>query len=158
MNAINITVTGNLTGDPELKFTPSGVACATFTVAANERYQQDGQWKDGPTSFMRCNAWRDLAEHVCESLSRGDRVMVSGQLRERSYEVTPAGPNDTGKRRVWELNATDVGAALRNATVKVSRVRRSDGPPPEDPWAGNGDSGNGARQPAPPQDEEPPPF
>lgn len=147
MNAINVTVTGNLTADPELRFTGSGVPVATFTVAANERRRkQDGSgWEDGPTSFVRCNAWRDLAEHVAESLTSGARVMVAGTMREREWTT------DQGeKRRTWELSADDVGAALRYATVKIAKAaRRSDGPPPpEDPWA--------SRQPAPPQEEEPP--
>lgn len=151
MNAINVTVTGNLTADPELRFTANGVAVASFTVAVNERVRNGDKWDDGPTSYMRCNAWRELAEHVAESVTKGDRVMVSGVLRERAWETTPTGPNDTGKRRTWELSTTEVGAALRYATVKIARAaRRSDGPPPpEDPWA--------SRQ-APPQEDEPPPF
>lgn len=150
MSAISVTVSGNLTGDPELKFTPSGAPVAQFTVAANERYRdQSGQWQDGPTSFVRCAAWRDLAEHVAESLSKGDAVIVTGIMRERAYETDPVHAADSGKRRVWELAATDVGAALRRATVKVSRVRRSDAPVPDDPWGG-------APVPAAPAEDEPP--
>jgi single-strand DNA-binding protein len=143
MAGIQVTITGNLTGDPELKYTPSGAPVATFTVASNERFRgADGQWQDGPTSFVRCNAWRDLAEHVAESLSKGDRAVVTGILRQRNYE------NREGeKRTVWEVAASEVGAALRYATVKVSRVRRDGVPVPEDPWAGT----NGA-----PRDEDAP--
>jgi single-strand DNA-binding protein len=144
MSAISITVTGNLTGDPELKFTPNGAPVATFTVASNERFKDgSGQWQDGPTSFVRCNAWRELAEHVAESVQKGDRVVVTGTIRQRDYETT-AGE----KRTVWEVSATEVGAALRYATVKIAKARRDQVPPPEDPWAGTA--------PTPPEDE--PPF
>jgi single-strand DNA-binding protein len=133
MNAINITVTGNLTGDPELRFTPAGVPVATFTVASNERYQDKaGQWQDGATSFVRVNTWRELAEHVSETLSKGDRAVVVGTLRQRDYEAT-----DGSKRTVWEVAATEVGAALRYATAKISKARRDAAPVPEDPWARN---------------------
>jgi len=146
MTAIQITVTGNLTGDPELKFTPQGVGVATFTVASNERFKdQGGEWQDGPTSFVRCNAWRDLAEHVAESLTKGDRVMVSGTLRQRDYET-----KEGEKRTVWEVHAAEVGAALRYATVKISKVRRDHVPAPEDPWSRE------APTPSAPAEEEPP--
>jgi single-strand DNA-binding protein len=131
MTAINITVTGNLTGDPELRYTPTGAAVAQFTVASNERYRaNNGEWQDGPTSFVRCNAWRDLAEHTAESLSKGDRVVVTGTLRQRDYEA-----KDGSKRTVWELAVSEVGAALKYATVKISKARRDGAPIPEDPWA-----------------------
>lgn len=134
MSAISITVTGNLTGDPELRFTPQGRPVAQFTVASNERYKDgQGQWVDGPTSFVRCNAWADLAEHVAESVAKGDRVMVSGTLRQRDYET-----KEGEKRTIWEVHAAEVGAALRYATVKISKVRRDSVPPPEDPWASSG--------------------
>lgn len=131
MSAIDITVTGNLTGDPELRFTATGVPVATFTVASNERFKdRAGEWQDGATSFVRCNAWRDLAEHVAESLAKGDRVMVAGTLRQRDYET-----KEGEKRTVWEVQAAEVGAALRYATVKISKIQRDHVPPPEDPWA-----------------------
>jgi single-strand DNA-binding protein len=151
MTGINVTVTGNLTDDPELKFTPSGAPVAQWTVAVNERYKDgSGQWQDGPTSYVRCVAWRDLAEHVAESLSKGDRAMVAGTMRERTYEVQSTHTGDTGKRRIWQLNATEVGAALRYATVKIARAqRRGDAPVPEDPWASG---------PAAPPAEDEPPF
>lgn len=136
MSAISITVTGNLTGDPELKFTQTGSPVAAFTVASNERFKDaKGEWQDGPTSFVRVNAWRDLAEHVAESLAKGDRVIVSGTLRQRNYET-----KEGEKRTVWEVAATEVGAALRYATVKISKIRRDSVPPAEDPWASSGPS------------------
>jgi single-strand DNA-binding protein len=150
MTAINITVTGNLTDDPQLRYTPTGVPAAQFTVASNERYRgNDGQWQDGPTSFVRCNAWRDLADHAAESLSKGDRVVVTGTLRQRDYEA-----KDGTKRTVWEVAVAEVATSLRYATVKISRARRDGGPVPEDPWAST--SGPGPVDPAALPADEPP--
>jgi len=147
MSAIQITVTGNLTADPELRFTPAGAPVAQFTVASNERYKDgSGQWADGPTSFVRCNAWRDLAEHCAESLTKGDRVIVTGILRQRDYEA-----KDGSKRTVWELAVSEAGAALRYATAKISKVRRDGAPLPEDPWAHQAPVPDG-----PPPGDEPP--
>jgi len=144
MTAIQVTVVGNLTADPELRFTGTGVPVATFTVASNERFKDAaGEWKDGPTSFVRCSAWRDLAEHVSESLAKGDRAVVTGTLRQRDYEA-----QDGTKRTVWEVAVAEVGAALRYATVKISKTRRDSVPVAEDPWA--------AVPSGPPEDE--PPF
>jgi single-strand DNA-binding protein len=151
--AITTTITGNTTGDPELRFTPAGVPVATFTVAVNERYKAaSGEWTDGPTSFVRCIAWRDLGEHVAESVAKGDRVMVAGAFREREYEVQSQHAGDSGKRRVWELNATEVGASLRYATAKIAKVRRDGVPLPEDPWADQ------APPPSAPSASDEPPF
>jgi single-strand DNA-binding protein len=134
MTAINVTVTGNLTGDPELRYTPTGAPVAQFTVASNERYKDSaGQWQDGPTSFVRCNAWRELAEHSAESLTKGDRVVVTGTMRQRDYQA-----QDGTKRTVWEVAVSEVGAALKYATVKISKARRDGAPVPEDPWAAPG--------------------
>ena len=145
MTAINATVTGNLTADPELKFTPAGVPVAVFTIASNERFKdQAGQWQDGPTSFVRCNAWRELAEHLAESAAKGDRMIVTGTFRQRDYETSSG-----EKRTVWELAVTEAGAALRYATVKITRAKRDSVPVPEDPWARDARS-------APVEDE--PPF
>lgn len=145
MSAIQITVTGNLTGDPEVRFTSTGVPVASFTVASNERFKDKaGEWQDGPTSFVRCNVWRDQAEHVAESLAKGDRVMVSGTLRQRDYET-----KEGEKRTVWEVAVSEVGAALRYATVKVSKVARTHGPVPEDPWE------NGGTPPDPREEDAP---
>lgn len=121
---INVTIVGNLTGDPELRFTPSGSAVANFTVASSSRVldKATNEWKDGDTVFMRCSVWRQYAENVAESLTRGTRVIVTGRLKQRSYE-TPQGE----KRTVVELEVDDVGPALRYATAKVNKVARSDG-------------------------------
>ena len=141
MPATTITIIGNLTADPELRFTPNGAPVATFTVASNERYRDDsGQWQDGPTSFHRVNAWRELAEHAAESLTKGTRVIVSGALRQRTYETEPKGNGDNGKRTVWEVRASEIGAALSYATAEVKKVKRDSVPLPDDPYA-NGDHG-----------------
>lgn len=134
MTAISITVTGNLTGDPELRFTAQGRPVAQFSVASNERFKDGkGEWQDGPTSFVRCNAWADLAEHVAESFNKGDRVVVTGTLRQRDYEA-----KDGSKRTIWEVSVSDMGASVRYATVKIAKVRRDGAPIPEDPWASTG--------------------
>ncbi|TAK70313.1 MAG: single-stranded DNA-binding protein [Actinomycetota bacterium] len=130
---IVVTMVGNLTADPELRFTPSGAAVANFTVASTTRLmdRQTNEWKDGDTVFMRCNVWRQYAENVAESLTKGTRVIVTGRLKQRSYET-----REGEKRTVMELEVDDVGPALRNATAKVNRVARSGG--------GFGDSGPAA--------------
>ena len=116
-----ITVVGNLTADPELRFTPSGAAVANFTVASTPRTfdRQSGEWKDGEALFLRCNVWRQPAENVAESLTRGMRVMVSGRLRQRSFET-----REGEKRTVVELEVDEVGPSLRYATAKVNKVSR----------------------------------
>ena len=117
-----ITVVGNLTADPELRFTPSGAAVANFTVASTPRTfdRQAGEWTDGEALFQRCNVWRQAAENVAETLTRGMRVMVSGRLKQRSYET-----RDGDKRTVVELEVDEVGPSLKYATAKVNRVSRS---------------------------------
>jgi len=119
-----ITIIGNLTNDPELRFTPSGAAVANFTVASTPRTfdRQSNDWKDGETLFMRCSVWRDAAENVAESLQRGTRVLVTGRLRSRSYET-----KEGEKRTVVELDVDEVGPSLRYATAKVTRTQRSGG-------------------------------
>ena len=122
----NITVIGNLTGDPELRYTPSGAAVASFTVASTPRSFDKAQnkWVDGDTLFMRCSIWRQAAENVAESLKKGTRVIVTGRLVQRSFET-----REGEKRTVVELQADDVGASVRMAAVSVRRVeRRSDTP------------------------------
>jgi len=111
------TIVGNLVDDPELRFTSSGIAVANLRVAVTQRVQEDGQWRDGDTSFLRVNVWRGQAEHLADSLSKGDRVMVTGRLRQRSWE-TPEGD----KRSVTEIEADEVGASLKWATAKVERT------------------------------------
>jgi single-strand DNA-binding protein len=138
----NITLIGNLTDDPELRFTPSGAAVAKFRVASTPRYldRQTGEWKDGEALFLTCNVWRQAAEHVAESLQRGTRVIVSGRLRQRSYET-----REGEKRTVFELEVDDIGPSLRYATAKVQKMSRSSsggggggggfGGGNDDPWA-----------------------
>jgi len=119
-----ITIIGNLTNDPELRFTPSGAAVANFTVASTPRMfdRQANEWKDGETLFMRCSVWREAAENVAESLLRGMRVLVTGRLKSRSYET-----KEGEKRTVIELEVDEVGPSLRYATAKVNRTSRGGG-------------------------------
>ncbi len=119
-----ITVVGNLTADPELRFTPSGAAVANFTVASTPRMfdRQSGEWKDGEALFLRCNIWRQAAENAAESLTRGMRVVVQGRLRQRSFET-----REGEKRTVVEMEVDEVGPSLRYATVKVNKVARESG-------------------------------
>ncbi len=117
---IPIAFTGNLTADPELKYLPTGVAVASFTVAVSKRVKADDGWKDGPTSFVRCTVWRQYAENVAESLAKGTKVVVIGSMGQREYET-----KDGEKRSVWECQVDDVGPALRNATASVRKVERS---------------------------------
>ncbi|BBG05583.1 hypothetical protein PSA01_28630 [Pseudonocardia saturnea] len=115
---------GNLTADPELRFTPSGAAVANFTVASTPRTfdRQSGEWKDGEALFLRCNIWRQAAENVAESLTRGARVVVQGRLRQRSFET-----REGEKRTVVEMEVDEVGPSLRYATAKVNKVSRGGG-------------------------------
>ena len=121
---INLTIVGNITNDPELRFTPSGAAVASFTVASNSRFldKTTNEWKDGEPVFMRCSVWRQYAENVAESLTRGTRVIVTGRLKQRSYDT-----REGEKRTVMELEVDDVGPALRTATAKVTKVARAGG-------------------------------
>jgi single-strand DNA-binding protein len=119
-----ITISGNLVDDPELRFTPSGQPVARFRVASTPRFRDNasGEWKDGDSLFLSCNVWRQAAENVAESLQRGMRVIVSGRLRQRSYET-----KEGEKRTVYEVEVDDVGPSLRNASAKVAKVSRSGG-------------------------------
>ncbi|MFI6362996.1 single-stranded DNA-binding protein [Nocardia sp. NPDC050630] len=119
-----ITVIGNLTADPELRFTPAGAAVANFTVASTPRVfdRNSNEWKDGEALFLRCNIWREAAENVAESLTRGARVIVSGRLKQRSYET-----REGEKRTVVELEVDEVGPSLRYATAKVAKASRGGG-------------------------------
>jgi single-strand DNA-binding protein len=170
-----ITVIGNLTDDPELRFTPSGAAVAKFRVASTPRYldKATSEWKDGDPLFLACTVWRQAAENVAESLSRGSRVIVSGRLKQRTYET-----REGEKRTVMELEVDEIGPSLRYATAKVQKMTRTggssgggfgsgDGRPSggqaapggqaaagEDPWAsGSSATGKGA---ASGFDDEPP--
>jgi single-strand DNA-binding protein len=135
---VTITVVGNLTDDPELRFTPSGAAVAKFRVASTPRTYDKaaGEWKDGEPLFLSCTVWRQAAENVAESLQRGARVIVTGRLKQRSYET-----REGEKRTVIELDVDEVGPSLRYATAKVQKMARSGGGSApsgggvEDPWA-----------------------
>ncbi|GAB36807.1 single-stranded DNA-binding protein [Gordonia otitidis] len=131
-----ITVIGNLTADPELRFTPSGAAVANFTVASTPRTfdRQTNEWKDGEALFLRCNIWREAAENVTESLTKGSRVIVQGRLKQRSYET-----REGEKRTVVELEVDEIGPSLRYATAKVNKASRGGG------GGGFGSSGGGSR-------------
>lgn len=153
-----ITVVGNLTADPDLRFTPSGAAVANFTVASTPRVfdRQSGEWKDGDALFLRCNIWREAAENVAESLTRGSRVIVTGRLRQRSFET-----REGEKRTVYEVEVDEIGPSLRYATAKINKASRGGGgggfgggggapsqmassgaPPAEDPWGSAPASGS----------------
>ncbi|MBA0052839.1 single-stranded DNA-binding protein [Streptomyces sp. AJS327] len=158
-----ITVVGNLVDDPELRFTPSGAAVAKFRVASTPRTfdRQTNEWKDGESLFLTCSVWRQAAENVAESLTKGVRVVVQGRLKQRSYE-----DREGIKRTVYELDVDEVGASLRNATAKVTKTTgrggqgggfggggggwggqgggpQQGGAPGGDPWATGGPAGGG---------------
>ena len=119
-----ITMIGNLVDDPELRFTPSGAAVAKFRVASTPRYldKTTNEWKDGESLFLQCQIWRQAAENVAESLTKGMRVILSGRLKQRSYET-----KEGEKRTVFEVEVDEVGPSLRNATAKVTRAQRAGG-------------------------------
>ena len=163
---VTITVIGNLTDDPELRFTPSGAAVAKFRIASTPRVldRQTNEWKDGEPLFLSCNIWRQAAENVAESLQRGARVIVSGRLRQRSYET-----REGEKRTVMELEVDEIGPSLKYATAKVQKMQRSSGGGGfgsgggggnasgggggfDDPWASAAPTGGGSGG----YDEEPP--
>ena len=143
-----ITVVGNLTDDPELRFTPSGAAVASFTVASTPRMfdKNTNEWKDGDALFLRCSIWRQAAENVAESLTKGMRVVVQGRLRQRSYET-----REGEKRTVVELEVEEVGPSLKYATAKVTKASRGSGGggfgggDSRGDWSGGGSGGGGSR-------------
>lgn len=129
-----LTLVGTLTADPELRYTPSGAGVANFTVASNSRHfdKNTNAWVDDPAIFMRCNIWRQAAENVVESLTRGTRVIVQGRLKQREWE------KDGQKRTVMELEVDEIGPSLRWATAKVNKATRSgeaSSPQVDDPWS-----------------------
>jgi len=130
-----VTVVGNLTDDPDLKITPSGASVASFTIASTPRTfdKAANEWKDGQALFLRCSIWRDAADHVVESLSKGTRVIATGALKQRSYE------KDGQKRTVVELDVEEIGPSLKYATAKVTKANRGGG-------QGGGNSGGGRPQ------------
>ncbi|MDJ0321013.1 single-stranded DNA-binding protein [Pseudarthrobacter sp. PS3-L1] len=135
-----ITVIGNLTNDPELRFTPSGSAVANFTIASTPRTfdRQSSEWKDGETLFLRAAVWREAAENVAESLTKGMRVIVSGRLKSRTYET-----KEGEKRTVMELEVDEIGPSLRYANAKVNRTQRSGGGQGGFGGGGNNNGGGG---------------
>ena len=148
-----VTIVGNLTNDPELRFTPSGAAVASFTVASTPRVldKATNEWKDGEALFMRCSVWRQAAENVAESLQKGARVIVTGRLKQRSYET-----REGEKRTVVEMEVDEVGPALKYATAKVNKVSRGggfggdsggSGGQGNDPWASSAPGGAGFDEP-----------
>ena len=170
-----ITIVGNLVGDPEPRYTPTGQAVANFRIASTPRFMDrtTNEWKDGDSLFLSCNVWRQAAENVAESLQRGMRVIVQGRLRQRSYET-----KEGEKRTVYEVEVDEVGPSLRNASAKVTKSQRSSGGfgggggggqagpggqggygggggsrPAEDPWASDaraGSAGEGGYTDEPP--------
>ena len=145
---VPITIIGNLVGDPELRYTPTGQAVATFRVASTPRFldKATNEWKDGDSLFLSCNVWRQAAENVAESLQRGMRVIVTGRLKQRSYET-----KEGEKRTVYEVEVDEVGPSLRNASAKVTKAeRRTEGSRPAaqaDPWASDGDKSGFSDEP-----------
>jgi len=161
-----ITLIGNLVDDPELRFTPSGAAVAKFRVASTPRYldRTTNEWKDGESLFLQCNIWRQAAENVAESLTKGMRVILTGRLKQRSYET-----KEGEKRTVFEVEVDEVGPSLRNATAKVTRTQRAAGGNAggggfsapaadftEDPWAAASTSPAGGGWGSPSTTDEPP--
>lgn len=159
-----VTVVGNLTADPELRFTPSGAAVASFTIASTPRQfdRNTNEWKDGDALFLRCSIWRQAAENVAESLQRGMRVVAQGRLKQRSYET-----REGEKRTVVEMDVEEVGPSLKYATAKVNRTQRGSGSggggfgssgsdsgpssaPSDDPWGSAPPSGGGGFSDEPP--------
>jgi len=124
MNDTTITIIGNLVDSPELRFTPAGVAVAKFRIASTPRYRdsRSGEWKDGDSLFLTCQAWRQLAEHIAESLEKGMRAIVTGRLRQRTYET-----KEGERRTVYELEVDAAGPDLSRATAKVTKISRSGG-------------------------------
>ena len=157
-----ITVIGNLTADPELRFTQSGVAVASFTIASTPRTfdRQSNEWKDGEALFLRCSIWRDAAENVAESLEKGSRVVAQGRLKQRSFT-----DREGNNRTSIELDVDEIGPSLRYAVAKPSKVDRRQGggrafaggaqqgqpqgAPQSDPWASGGNQGGGFDQDPP---------
>lgn len=151
-----VTVIGTLTAAPELRFTPSGAAVASFTIAANERKldKATGEWVNGSATFVRCSLWRQAAENLIESVDRGDRVIAIGRLKQRDFET-----REGDKRTVLELEVDEIGPSVKFATAKANKSSRGDGgnrqpaysgAPEADPW--------GASQNQPSQSDDEPPF
>lgn len=143
----NISFVGNLGGDPELRFTPSGAAVVNFSVGVAERKRDGDQWVDGETTWYRCNAWRTLAENIAESLNKGDRVVVVGTIKSRTYERTDGG----GRGVAWEVEVDAIGPDLRFATARSQRADRQGGggggyQQGNQGWGNQGGGGGGRQQ------------
>jgi single-strand DNA-binding protein len=154
MNETQLTITGNLVDDPELRFTPSGVPVARFRIASTPRYRdaKSGEWTDGDALFLTCVVWRQMAENVAETLQRGMRTIVTGRLRQRTYET-----QDGSKRTVYELEADEAGPSLRSASAKVTKVARGgNGGRGQDATASGSDTDPWAGDPAGGPGDEPP--
>jgi single-strand DNA-binding protein len=147
-NEPTTTITGNLTDDPALRFTPSGVAVASFTIANTPRTKNSaGEWSDGETWFVRCSAWRDLGQNIAESLTRGAAVVATGRLTARSWDHTDQQTGQTTRRTAVEMTVDDLGPSLRRATARPIKTTREHpdqaagqpptppAPPADDPWA-----------------------
>lgn len=153
----NLTLVGNLTDDPELRYTPQGHAVANFTVASTPRFfdKATNEWKDGDALFLRCSLWRQAAENVAESLTRGTRVIVTGRLKQRSYET-----KEGEKRTVYEVEVDEIGPSLKFATAKVNKTTRG-GAGSGSPTGGGWGGGSGEPDPwgaAAPRGNDEPPF
>ncbi|TPW77794.1 single-stranded DNA-binding protein [Schumannella soli] len=142
-----ITVVGNLTADPELRYTQSGLAVANFTIASTPRTfdRASNEWKDGEALFLRASCWREFAEHVAGSLTKGSRVIAQGRLKQRSYD-----DRDGNKRTAIELEVDEIGPSLRYATAQVTRAAGggggrggSQGAVADEPWGQQSSGGNG---------------
>ena len=141
------TVIGNATSDPELRYTTSGAAVASVTIASTPRTfdRHSGEWKDGETLFLRCNIWRQPAENLAESITRGTRLIVQGRLKQRSFQT-----KEGEKRTVVELDVDEIGPSLRYATAKVNKVTRTNGNTPtseDNPWTGQPDTSSSEHPP-----------
>ncbi|HEY3957969.1 MAG TPA: single-stranded DNA-binding protein [Streptosporangiaceae bacterium] len=160
-NELTTTITGNLTADPELRYTQTGRPVASFTIANTPRFpdRTSGEWQDGETWFARCSAWGDLAENIAASLSRGNAVVASGRLRCRTWE-----DKDGGKRAAVEMTVDDLGPSLRRATTKVTKTTREHAAaggetrPADDPWAAPASEPVTVGATAGPAGDDKPPF
>ena len=150
-NETQITVVGNLTAPPELRFTPNGAAVANFTVASTPRTfdRNTNEWKDGEALFLRCSVWKEVAENVAESLDKGMRVIVQGRLKARSYD-----DKDGNRRTSWELDVDEIGPALKFATAKVTRAQRGGGGQGGGDFASAQSAGFGAPQSSAPSQQD----
>lgn len=148
MRDLGLTIIGNLTADPQLRFTPSGAAVAAFTIAYTPRIRRGEEWTDGEPTFLDCRAWRQLAEHVAESLAKGHRVIASGNIETQRWEDKE---DPSKKRSRMILNVWGIGPDLTYAIATVQKTVRHQGGPPDDPWATAS-----ADRPAAGFDDEPP--